>query len=29
VIDALATPLTLFKACRTQECRDLEDQPVD
>jgi N-acetylglucosamine-6-sulfatase len=29
VIDALATHLTLFKACRAQECRDLENQPMD
>ena len=29
LIDALATRLTLLKACRGQECRDLEDQPID
>jgi N-acetylglucosamine-6-sulfatase len=29
LINTLSTHLTLFKACRGQECRDLEDQPMD
>lgn len=29
LIDTLVTRLTLLKACKGQECRDLEDQPVD
>ena len=29
LIDALATRLILFKACSGQECRNLEDQPMD
>ena len=29
LIDALATRLILFKACSGQECRNLEDQPME